>query len=181
MTDQVLKGWLRSQFEAGMRLAEQSDLLDLTPLNASFPERYIAHFRCKGLVRVDDGSISEADSFLVGIWFPEDYLRSRDPFLPYRVLTWLGPRGIWHPNISNKHPVICVGRLQPGTGLVQILYQVFEIITYNKVTMVESDALNTEACAWARRNKDRFPVDRRPLKRRRLNLTLKSPRKAVPI
>ena len=180
MTDQVFKGWLKTQFEAGMRLAQESDLFELVPLGASPPDRYIAHYACKGLVRSGDGAISETNSFLLGLWFPEDYLRSRDPHLPYRVLTWLGPPDIWHPNISNEHPVICAGRLLPGTGLVQILYQVYEIISWNKITMVESDALNTEACAWARRHKHLFPVDRRPLKRQRFNLTLKSHRKEMP-
>ena len=42
----------------------------------------------------------------------------------------------------------------------------FEIITYNKATMREDDALNFEACRWARWNTGRFPVDTRPLKRR---------------
>jgi hypothetical protein len=81
------------------------------------------------------------------------------------VLTWLAPRDIWHPNISADAPVICVGRLAPGTALVDLLYQLFEVITWNKVTMREDDALNRAACQWARRNGHRFPVDRRPLKR----------------
>ena len=34
--------------------------------------------------------------------------------------------------------------------------------------MREDDALNREACAWARHHADRYPVDRRPLKRRTL-------------
>ena len=53
-----------------------------------------------------------------------------------------------------------------GTALVDILYQLFEIITYNKVTPRENDALNRECCMWARANQRRFPVDRRALKRR---------------
>jgi hypothetical protein len=77
---------------------------------------------------------------------------------------------VFHPNISDKAPFICVGKLAPNTPLVDILYQCFEIITYNKVTMREDDALNTEACVWARENQHRFPIDRRPLKRRALDL-----------
>jgi hypothetical protein len=120
-------------------------------------------FRCTGLVERRPGKVEEADRFQVGIWFPATYLRVADPF---HVLTWLGPRNIWHPNISARAPVICVGRFAPGTGLVDLLYQVFEIVTWNKVTMREDDALNRAACQWARQHRDRFPVDRRPLKRR---------------
>jgi hypothetical protein len=48
--------------------------------------------------------------------------------------------------------------------LIDILYQAHEVGTGNKLMMLEHDALNWDACAWARRNMDRFPVDRRPLK-----------------
>jgi hypothetical protein len=41
--------------------------------------------------------------------------------------------------------------------------------------MREDDALNKAACAWAREHQDRFPVDRRPLRRRQLELTVDRP------
>jgi hypothetical protein len=145
-----------------MALASESDLLTLAPV--SWPaDRYIAQFRCTGLVEEPTRAIAEWNCFEVGIWFPASYLRVADPF---QVLTWLGPGNVWHPNIANDAPAICIGRLAPGTSLVDILYQVFEVITWNKVTMREDDALNRAACQWARRHRDRFPVDRRPLKRR---------------
>ena len=43
--------------------------------------------------------------------------------------------------------------------------QIHEIVTWQKVTMREDDALNHAACQWARANRARFPVDSRPLKR----------------
>ena len=58
---------------------------------------------------------------------------------------------------------------------MDLIYQVFEIITYHKVTMTEKDALNWEACAWARQHKDRFPIDSRPLRRRALDLQVEQP------
>ena len=83
---------------------------------------------------------------------------------------FLGPPNVWHPNISDTQPAICVGRLVPGTGLVDLLYQCWEIITWNKKTIREDDALNRAACQWARHNLARLPVDTRPLKRRPLDL-----------
>ena len=112
-------------------------------------------------MRLPDRSIGEGDDFTVGIWFPPTYLRQANPF---QTLTWLGPRNTWHPNIASDAGAICVGHITPGMGLVDLLYQVFEIITYTKVTM--HDALNHDAAAWARDNVHRFPVDRRPLRRR---------------
>lgn len=162
MADRILEAFLARQQEEGLALAGESDLLRLAPIGQP-ASRYLAEFTCKGLVEEGPGEIVEADCFGVGIWFPSNYLRAADPF---QVLTWLGPRNIWHPNISATSPVICVGRLAPGTSLVDILYQVFEIVTWTKVTMREDDALNRAACQWARQHRDRFPVDRRPLKRR---------------
>ena len=168
MADRVLDAFLARQREEGLALAAQSDLLSLQPIEHA-GDRYLAEFRCTGLVERGPGLVEEANRFLVGIWFPSTYLREANPF---RVLTWLAPRQVWHPNISAAHPVICIGRLAPGTPLVDILYQVFEIVTWNKVTMREDDALNPAACQWARQHRDRFPVDRRPLKRQPLAMRI---------
>ena len=164
MRDKIFEAFLVQQFAEGLDLARSSDVLKLIPMpGGDPPSRYIAHFKGrKGLVRDDRGDIVEFDHFAVGIWFPDDYLRAADPFV---VVTWLQPSEIFHPNICSGAPVICLGHLAPGTPLVDILYRCFEIITYARVTMQEHDALNKEACAWARRNQHRFPVDRRPLKR----------------
>ena len=161
MSDRVLTAFLARQREEGMALAAASDLLELVPVDGALGQRYLADFRCTGLIQTESGQIVEADRFVLGIWFPHHYLREADPF---HVLTWLEPRRIFHPNVSP--PFICVGRLAPGTPIVDLVYRCFEIVTYNKVTMREDDALNREACAWARRNQHRFPLDRRPLKRR---------------
>ena len=161
--DKVFDGFVRTQFDDGMALATESDLFDLVPLDPPpLVRRYIACFHCTGLVRAASGEIAEANQFAVGIAFPDDYLRRVEPS---HVLTWLTPGEIFHPNI--RAPFICVGRMGPGTSLVDLLYQIHEIITYNKATVREDDALNVDACQWARANAHRLPVDRRPLKRRR--------------
>jgi len=175
MADKIFEAFLKRQHEEGTALAESSDLLDLYPVGGDPPDRYVAQFRCKGLTRTADFEVAESDVFEVGIWFPSDYLRRADPF---QVLTWLGPWNVFHPNISDKAPFICIGKLAPNTSLVDILYQCFEIITYNKVTMREDDALNADACRWSRDNQRRFPIDRRPLKRRALNLRIERAVKA---
>ena len=172
--DNALRGFLERQYTEAMALAEKSDLLDLRPLEGEPPYKYVAHFSCKGLVK-NGSEITEAESFLVGIMMPSDYLARVEPL---EVVSWLAPRNIHHPNVG-RGPIrregpllICVGDISPATTLVDILYQVFEIITYNNMTMQESNALNWEACAWARQNLQRFPVDSRPLKRRTLNVEL---------
>lgn len=163
-TDRIYESFLARQLREGLALSSESDLVELMPLGDEAVARYLVRFRCKGFVR-SDSSVEIADCFDVGIRFPSDYLRRAEPM---EVLTWLGPRNAFHPNISNRFPVICIGRLAPGTSLVDIVYQVFEVISWQKVKMREDDALNREACAWARHHADRYPVDRRPLKRRTL-------------
>jgi hypothetical protein len=157
--DTVFRTFLESQFEAGMALSKASDIVSLAPFGGAPPQRFKARFQCKGFVA---GPIEprEAFEFEVGICFPEDYLRRVSPSA---VLELLRPRDVWHPNVFG--PFICVGRMPPGTPLVDLLWQVYEIISYNRVTMREDDALNPHACAWARHNQHRFPLEQRPLVR----------------
>jgi hypothetical protein len=166
MPDRIRELFLRRQYEAGTKLAAESDVLNLVPLfhgNGS-PARYIAQFSCTGVLRLPGGRIGPVNtSFEVGIDFHEQYLRRVQPL---RVVTWLGPESIFHPNIMP--PVVCVGRIHPGTELVDLLYQVFEIITYHN--WAPHDYLNAAAAEWSRNHKQLFPVDPRPLKRRSLNL-----------
>ena len=123
--DPVFERFLRRQREEGMALAAASDLLELEE-HPFPPPSFVATFHCKGLVRMPSGTIEEANYFQAGIWFPPDYLRRVDPF---EILRWFGPPNIWHPNISDAMPLICIGRISPGMSLADILYQMFEIIT----------------------------------------------------
>ncbi len=185
MIDQIYARFLRRQADEALALAEQSDLLNLLPVDAlngpprpddvaawfeqsdGLFTRYIARFGCTGLIRRADGSITKAARFDVGFWMPPDYLRRVNPL---QSLTWLGPDNVWHPNVGRVDPAdrvfLCIGPITPGTPLVDLLYRTFETITYNKVTMREDDALNKAACVWARQNQHLFPLDKRPLKRR---------------
>lgn len=55
-------------------------------------------------------------------------------------------------------------------SLVDILYQLYEVIGWLKVTVDERDALDFAACEWARGHRDRYPLERRPLKRRTIRV-----------
>ncbi len=172
MEDRVLSAFLQRQYDEATELANSSDILDLYPLDGPPTQHYRAEFHCKGLVREADGKIVEAGHFAVGIWLHDDYLRTA---FPARVLTWLGPGNVFHPNLLGEGAgAICAGRIPPGTRLRDLLYQVYEIISYQRVTIREDDALNHDACQWARHNLDRFPLDRRPLRRRRLDLRVEA-------
>lgn len=154
MIDPTLTSWLDAQREEGMQLAQQSDLLELHPLDS---QRFIAEYKCRGLVRDVVGEVREHDRFAIGIYFSERYLREVHPG---EILTWLGPAEIWHPNI--RPPLVCLGPIAPNTPLTDLLHRCFELITWQNVTM--HDGFNPLACAWARQYCERFPVDTRPIK-----------------
>lgn len=178
MNDKILERFLEAQNREGLELARESDLLEIYPQGNQLPVQcWIARFRCKGIVIDHHGHVLEADDFAVGIHFPDDYLRRANPA---EVLTWLKPSRPHHPNISRDLGLICCGRISPGMGLVEILYQIFEMITYRKVTMNEGDALNKAACRWARRHTQLFPLDKRPLKRRLMHIQVKAGEKGSP-
>ena len=166
--DPIFSAFLEQQRMEAAALTRDSDLVEITPDLGFWPGRFHVRLHCKGLVQDGSGDIVEQDGFDVGVWFPSDYLRRANPF---EVLVWLGPWNVFHPNISDTAPFVCIGRLTRGTPLVEIVYRLFDLVTWNNVTMVESDALNRAACAWARHNRHRFPVDRRPLKRRQIRFT----------
>jgi hypothetical protein len=163
MPDKILESFLERQFDEGMSLAAASDSLKLAALDA---QHYLAVFDCKGLVMGPGGEIQPSDHFEAGIYFAPNHLRRLDP---PSVVTWIGPLNIWHPNV--RPPFVCLGHMTAGVGLVEIIYQLHEIVTWRRFTA--HDALNWDAATWANRNRHRFPVDDRPLKRQRLALTFR--------
>lgn len=158
MTDSVFNNFLRKQHEKAMELAAASAILRLAVEDATPPRRYIARFTCRSVIKTQGSEPREVESqFDFGIRLPDDYLRSPEP---NHVVTVFRPWSIFHPNVAG--PFICLGRLTAGTSVDDVLYQIYEIITYQEWNA--NDALNRDAAEWARANQDRFPIDRRPLK-----------------
>jgi hypothetical protein len=156
MNDPIQDTWLVTQYKECMEFSRKSSVLSLAPVAGDPPFRYIAKFDCDGLVRTSEG-VAVCDSHLVGINFPEDYLRTSCG--PGEVLTWLEPQTEFHPNILP--PSCCVGHIAPGMTLLSLLQQLYTMITWQRFTPVESDALNRAACSWARDHLDDFPIDPR--------------------
>jgi hypothetical protein len=166
--DTILHGFLTRQYQEGMALAADSDILKLMPLSGLGSDRYIAEFNCRGLVQNDKGEIVEFNRFAVGIWFPDDYLRRVDLSV---VVSYLGPAPRpWHPNI--RPPFLCL-HITPGTPLVSILHSCYELFTW-ALKNTGDEGLNHAASQWARQQDPSwFPIDRRPLRRRKLRLAVK--------
>ena len=169
--DTILASFLSRQLTDAMNLAAASTVLELTALGPAPVQRYLVRFDCATLVRDDGGTVREAQGFAIGITFADDYLRRADPF---EVAVWLAPADVFLPNV--RAPFICLGKITPGMSLVDLLYQAHEIGTGSKLTVREDDALDPQACAWARRHPDRFPIDRGGIKGSALDLALEEVR-----
>ena len=156
MTDAIRESWLETQYMESMAFSQRSSVLSLAPVGGEPPFKYIARFDCDGLAQTAEG-ISIVDRHVVGIFFPEHYLRS--PCGPGEILTWLEPQTEFHPNI--RAPFCCVGHIAPGTTLLSLLFQLYQMITWQRFTPVEGDALNSVACRWAREHLSSLPIDPR--------------------
>jgi len=167
--DRILQEFLDRQFQEGMALMADSDILRLNPVTGPGSDRYVAEYFCRGLVQTDAGDIAEHSQFAVGIWFPDDYLRRVDVT---NVVSYLGPAPRpWHPNI--RPPFVCL-HITPGTPLVHILHSCYELFTWS-LKNTGDEGLNHAASQWARhQDPSWFPIDRRPLRRRRLRLEVQS-------
>lgn len=162
--ERISHAFLEANQDEGLGLAAESPLVDVTPLDGPPARAYLVGLRCKGLIRTSAGAIEEWEDWQIGVQFARDYLRRAEP---YRVLTWLGPREVHHPNISDRLPVLCIGTIRPATPLVELISRTWEVITYRRFTTCEHDCLNPAAAQWARHHLERFPVDDRVLRLRR--------------
>lgn len=167
MSDRIIQGFRAHQYEDVTSLAKASDVVEILPVEGDPPARYIISVRAKGLIQGKADRIMEADRCDIMIWLPDDYLRRAEAV---QVLTYLGPsRRPWHPNI--RPPYICMN-IRPGTPLVDLTYACFSLWTWD-LYYTGDNGLNPAASQWARNQPPgRFPVDRRPLRRRHVKLKI---------
>ena len=157
--DFIRESWLQCQLEEGMQFAVACDVFTLHPGPGSPPHEYIARFDCPTMVQAQ-GAIMQHTGFDVLIQFPLDYLRSVPN--PAGVVALLSPQNAYHPNVAP--PFCCVGDIAPGTSLIELIYQIYEIMSFQKLTPSEHNALNSDACSWARDHMDLFPLTSRSLR-----------------
>jgi len=168
-TDPIFRGFLEAQLQAGMSLAQESDILDLAPLAPFPPQRYLARFKCASLAGKSATTLRPVSEILVGIRFPHDYLRKEVNTVD--VIEVLDPVDLWHSNVHPQKRVVCIGHWAPGTPLTDLMHQLYEIFSWQKKNTVHG--LNPLAMEWALQHADELPLDRRPLR------SLKNPQAAA--
>jgi len=159
VSDKVYQSFLEAQIAPAHELAAASDILELkqTALN-----RYDIRFHNRSLVSGAGAEpvVRETDCIDTTIWLAPEYLRFVDPRY---VISIREPESLFLPNV--RPPFCCIGPIAPGTSVKDLVYRLYDVLSGQAVTMVESDALNHAACRFARSHLDRFPIDARPLKR----------------
>ncbi len=133
MKDPVLDEFLALTSEDAKAIATQSDCLQLRadpadPATGNPPRSYRGLLKgCEHYVRDSDGAfVVTRRPIPFEIHFPDDYLRSLDPELQFRVAST--SRHIVHPNILGG--IVCLGgRFRPGTRLRSLVEHFYGIAT----------------------------------------------------
>lgn len=169
IADPIKAAFDARQFAEARALADASDLLSLVPVRGEPPNQFIAEFRTVGLAKNGADEIMEQAVWGFGIWLPPNYLRGG--FHPGEIVSYLGPaREPWHPQI--RPPFVCLD-IRPGMPLTEILLTLHDLISWN-VFATYDEGLNHAASQWSRHQPaSKFPIDRRPLRRRALKLDVK--------
>jgi hypothetical protein len=144
------------QRETSLAFADGCENLELEPLALN---RYRASFMCETLLETAERVRKRPTKVVTEIWFPRTYLRRVDSM---QIISVLEPLNIFLPNV--RPPAICIGKLNPGAPLVEIISRVWEVLAGQNVMPNEFDALNAAACSWIRNNPECLPLDPRSLK-----------------
>jgi hypothetical protein len=151
----VYDAFLQSGFVDAMELAEHSEgRLQIFPQPPLPPSRYGVAFNVPFLRQSPSGTVEvvTGEPVLIGLSFPEWYLRSSDRHLVLSIVSVLTPR-VLHPNVLGS--LVCLGdRLRPGTSLRILLYELYEVIGYRNLGLDERNALAPDACRLLRGHPD---------------------------
>ena len=109
MTDLIHQGFLQSAEADAKAIGRESDCMQLSPdpNSGDPPHTYLGLLKgAEHYVRGPDGTfVVRRRPLSFTIHFPEDYLRSLDPNLQFRVVAT--SRHLVHPNVSGG--VVCLG------------------------------------------------------------------------
>jgi len=152
----VFQSFLESSMDEALLINRESDLVNILPVPPFPASRYLCAFRCDSLAGNPASGLRNPEFIVLEIYFGPNHLRE---LRTGEVVTLIEPLDLFHSNV--RAPFVCVGDMVPGAPLMDIVIQLFEIFTYNNVTLTEG--LNREAADWARQRLGEFPLDRRPI------------------
>ena len=151
MIDPIFRAFLENTSKEAAEIATKSDVLNITPLPPLPPSSYLCEFSLEYIRRLPTGRVEIASGpVLAAVHFPEDYLRSIDPHLYVKVVSVL-TTDLTHPNLRGT--AACLGSgFAPGTPITMLLWELYDIISYQNVGLDERNALNPEGCRLLRQH-----------------------------
>lgn len=154
---------LNDEFSLMKILASESDLFQIKGVRGNPPEAYQIIFNGKSLMLQGD-QVVETDHHEVTILMGVDWPQSQPIFL------WSTP--IFHPNI--KAPNVCpLGQPYSAmTHLDQMVETLWNMLTFQRYNI--KSPLDKQAAKWAAEHKERFPVDKRVLRNKTIDIRIYS-------
>jgi hypothetical protein len=149
--DHVFDAFCRAAAREAETLTAQSDVLSIQALPPEPPSRFLVQFRVPYLQRTPHNTIEVAPGPVTGkVYFPADYLLGTTPRLWFRVATITTPDFV-HPNVG--YGTVCLGaQFNPGTPLRVLVRQLYDLVTYNLMSLDERNAMDANACRIIRAN-----------------------------
>lgn len=166
--DPVMTDFLHNVADELRQRQRPGSLLEAVALGTNVPWLWRLSFATRGLGRDEQGAIVPVQRHVVAVRFLPTYLRHVDRF---ETLLLIEPNRPFHPNLRDRH--VCL-EIYPGEPLVEICESLHALFSWRLRQLVETDALDPEACVWGRTHLAELPLDTRPLFGRTLSITLEA-------
>jgi ubiquitin-protein ligase len=138
-------------------LASKSDLVEVEAIEGNPPRRYRVTLKCKGIMlHPINKKPSLTANHIMDIYLPAGKAGYPNEKPIVRCLT---PH--FHPNISQENNLVCIGEWNSSLDIAWLVSHLADMITYRVYDFEEP--FNQEAVKWTKANKNKLPVDRRPL------------------
>lgn len=171
--DRVFEAFCFAAQREANALTAQSDVLTVRACPPEPPSRFLVQFRVPYLRRTAHHTIEVAPGPVEGaIHFPADYLLGTTPQLWFRVAT-ITTADFVHPNVRDG--IVCLGaQFNPGTPFRILVRALYDLVSYQMLSLDERNALDAEACRILRANPQLLQtLSAPPLTRRTHRITLK--------
>ena len=147
--DSVFRLFLENTHAEATEFAARSDVLKIVPVGEFPPSTYACNFHVQYLERLSGGTVEiHPGPVRCVIHFPSDYLFSTDPKFYMRVASVITPNFV-HPNVVRG--IVCLGGgFAAGTPISELIWLLFQIVSYRNCTLDERNAMNAEACRLIR-------------------------------
>ena len=174
--DKIYSRFLQKSYEQAKALEAESDILQIVDKKGDPPFAVLLQF--SGIEHLiqnhQTGQVQMiSEPVLADGYFPADYLRNVDPDLYLKVVAILSP-DFFHPNVKMPFGWVCLGHdFLPGTTLGDLIFHLYDIISYQNTTVDERDAFNPAACRYLRQYPEVLnEMSRPPIRRRKLKLNV---------